>query len=521
MGYFIYLRKSRKDIELENELGDTLVRHRKILLELAKKQHLTITGIYEEVVSGESIAGRPKIQEMLADIENKGCDGVLCMEVERLARGDTVDQGIISRTFSITGTKIITPSKTYDPNNEFDQEYFEFGLFMSRREYKTILRRIQQGRIASVKEGKYIASVAPYGYKRVKIKNGKGYTLEPLEPECDVIRLIFDLYLNGKDGVSYGSYKIAGYLEDHGYATRTGKPWSSSSIRTMLKNITYAGYVRWGYRKIEKEIHDGEIIKKTASTPSPDVMIVKGEHEALIDEDTFNKVQKKLSSGVVLSTPGDAELKNPLAGLVYCKKCGRLMSRLGSHTRNKYATLRCSNRSCNNISSPILLIEEEVLDFLKQWVAKHDVHVDPVVVSSNKEKISILKKNTAALQKELSDLTNQIDNTYSLLEKGVYSEEVFTMRQKKLADQVEKINTELSSTESEIEHLTSINERICNQIPHVADMIYSYEHTDSVTEKNQILRELIESVTYEKVTPNRKGQVLNKNFSLEIIPRIQ
>lgn len=64
--------------------------------------------------------------------------------------------------FSTHGTKIITPQKIYNPNDEFDEEYFEFGLFMSRKEYKTINRRLHAGIIASVNEGKHVASAAPY-----------------------------------------------------------------------------------------------------------------------------------------------------------------------------------------------------------------------------------------------------------------------------------------------------------------------------------------------------------------------
>ena len=94
------------------------------------------------------------------------------MEVERLARGDTIDQGIVAQTFKLSCTKIITPMKTYDPNNEYDEEYFEFGLFMSRREYKTINRRLQRGRVASVKEGKYVGNKSPYGYTRMKLEHG-------------------------------------------------------------------------------------------------------------------------------------------------------------------------------------------------------------------------------------------------------------------------------------------------------------------------------------------------------------
>ena len=145
--YCMYLRKSREDRELEKyDNVDTLDRHRKALLDYADKHHLNIGEIYEEVVSGETISERQEMQRLLTDVENNKWSGVLVMEVERLARGDTSDQGIVCKVFKYSSTKIITPVKTYDPNNEFDEEYFEFGLYMSRREYKTINRRLQRGR---------------------------------------------------------------------------------------------------------------------------------------------------------------------------------------------------------------------------------------------------------------------------------------------------------------------------------------------------------------------------------------
>ena len=168
MPYCLYVRKSRADAEAEARgEGETLSRHINTLLDLAKRRHLDITQIYREIVSGETIAARPVMQQLLSEVEQGVWTGVLVMEVERLARGDTVDQGIVAQTFKFSDTKIITPIKDYDPNNEFDEEYFEFGLFMSRREYKTINRRLQRGRLASVKEGKYVGSQSPYGYERV------------------------------------------------------------------------------------------------------------------------------------------------------------------------------------------------------------------------------------------------------------------------------------------------------------------------------------------------------------------
>ena len=59
---------------------------------------------------------------------------------------------------------------------------------MSRREYKTINRRLIRGRDSSASEGKYISSIAPYGYKRVKLENEKGFTLEPVPEEAEVVK---------------------------------------------------------------------------------------------------------------------------------------------------------------------------------------------------------------------------------------------------------------------------------------------------------------------------------------------
>ncbi len=521
MGYFIYLRKSRKDMELEAELGDTLIRHRQKLLELARTMKLNITKIYEEVVSGETIAQRPQIQQMLSDIETCGCEGVLVMEIERLARGDTVDQGIIARTFSITNTKIITPSKIYDPSNEFDREYFEFGLFMSRREYQTIQRRIQQGRIQSIKEGRYISSRPPYGYERVKIEHGKGYTLKPLHPECDAVRLIFDLYVNGKNGESYGSHKIAGELDRLGYHTRTGVSWSAASVRDILHNITYAGYVRWGYRKTERIIKDGEVIKKTASKPSEDGIVAKGMHEAIIDLDTFNKVQQLMKLAPQFSTPINTVLQNPLSGLVYCAKCGNLMTRLGSSGRNKYSALKCPNRHCNNVSAPIILIEDEIITFLRKWIKKQELALSREIKDNSEETLQSMMKSKSSLQKSLNEAEEQLNSTYTLLEKGIYSEEVFLKRQRIIDSDIKKYRNNIDSVNKEIKNITSHMKRRTQWLPHKTNLLNAYCNAASASEKNEIMRELIEKVYYSKDVANTRGKALARNFKLQIIPKIK
>ena len=134
---------------------------------------------------------------MLSIIEDDNKKGVICIEIERLARGNTMDQGIIAQTFQYTNTKIITPYKIYNLDNEDDLSYFEDGLFQARKYLKYTKRILSRGRLRSVKDGKYVGSVLPYGFNKIKLPNEKGYILVENESEAKVIRLMADLFLDG------------------------------------------------------------------------------------------------------------------------------------------------------------------------------------------------------------------------------------------------------------------------------------------------------------------------------------
>ena len=165
--YAMYLRKSRADLELEAMgEGETLAKHKAMLYALASRHdiHPDQIVIYQEIVSGESLQDRPEALRLLDDVFAGKYAGVLVTEVERLARGNTKDQGEVAEAFQMSNTKIITPAKIYDPNDEFDQEYFEFGLFMSRREYKTIRRRMETGKLQTVLDGNYVLPQKVFGY---------------------------------------------------------------------------------------------------------------------------------------------------------------------------------------------------------------------------------------------------------------------------------------------------------------------------------------------------------------------
>lgn len=516
MPYCAYLRKSRADMDAEARgEGETLARHQKRLEELAERMHIELPAenFFREIVSGETIAARPVMQDLLRQVEAGLWDGVFVVEVERLARGDTMDQGQVAKSFKRNGTKIITPTKIYDPDNEFDEEYFEFGLFMSRREYKTIRRRLDAGRVAAVKEGKFIASVAPYGYRKVKLKNDTGYSLEIVPEEAEIVRTIFELYTKGENGQRVGTFSIAARLDNMQVAPRNGGKWAKDSIRDILTNPVYIGKIRWGYKKETKNYDNGHIVKTRHR--NGEYMLYDGLHEPIIDDITFRLAAKLLKENRLSMTSPTHALQNPLSGIVYCKMCGQLMTRLGSGSHNPCATLKCPTRGCKNVSSPIYVVEKELLRTLEEWCKEYELQLPiPHLPASLNAKYDALK----AEQARKDTFEKQLLNTYDLLEQGLYTPEIFKSRQQLLNKQIEACEKNILKLQKDYDAAADVQRIRTGFLPLVKEVLHAYPVTENAQDKNDMLKQVLRSATYLKEKPNPKGKRENVNFELDIFP---
>ena len=503
--YCMYLRKSRADAEAEARgEGETLARHEKLLLEVAKRGRYNVTKIYKELVSGETIAARPQMQQLLQEVEKGVWDGVLVVEVERLARGDTIDQGIMAQAFKYSDTKIITPMKVYDPNNEFDEEYFEFGLFMSRREYKTINRRLQRGRTASAKEGKYVGNKPPYGYKRVAIDGDKGFTLSPIDDQADVVRLIYDLYTHGEcqpDG-SYrkiGTTLIAKKLNAMKIPAKNGGAWSASNVRGILVNPVYVGKVRWNFRPAVKRIENGEMTKSRPMAKDGEYILVDGLHPAIVSEEIFQQAQKRFHSNASAPVHYNKPMKNPLAGIVYCAKCGHAMVRRPYGDKNKSDTLMCKTLGCANVSSELSLVEERVLKGLKDWLNDYRLKWDGAEKTTEPDvQISVQEKALTSLEESLKTLRQQLEKTYDLLEQGVYDTNTFLTRSQSITQRIQETETQMQNVRQEIKTEQIRKESIYNIIPQVEHVLHVYDTLTDPAAKNDLLKSVLERVEYSK-----------------------
>lgn len=516
--YAMYLRKSRADTELENQGElETLSRHETILKTFAKKQSLSIGKIYKEIVSGETISSRPVMQQLLHDVEQKMWDGVLVMEIERLARGDTIDQGLVAQTFKYSDTLIITPQKTYNPSNEFDEEYFEFGLFMSRREYKTINRRLQTGRLQSVKEGKFVGNKPPYGYQKIKLKGEKGFTLEPVPEQAEVVRNIFKWYAYGdEEGNIMGFGEIGKRLHNLGILSATGKTdWQSASIRDILSNPVYIGKVRWGLRPQKKSIVDGKrVIQRTRDINAP---TYSGLHPAIIDIETYNIVQKRRDINRKNTCPKSRNIQNPLAGLAICAKCGKNMQRK-PYTKGYQDSLICVNRYCNNVSTELWRVEKAILDSLKEWITKYEIEQFPIYDNITAD---ILKYQSClkGCNEKLENLKKQLNKAYDAYELGVYNSIILLERTEKIKKEQTSALTTINELQSKIDKLKASEKQHKEFIPKVKQIVNVYYDLENPSDKNKMLKEVLAKIKYSKEHTERFTKNYD-NFKVVLYPKI-
>lgn len=496
----LYLRKSRADEEIENKFGEgeTLKKHRTMLLKLAKEQNLNIGKIFEEIVSGESLIHRPEMLNMLKEIETNLWDAVLCIDIDRLGRGNMQEQGLILETLKKSKTKIITLRKTYDLNDDFDEEYSEFEAFMSRKELKLINRRLQRGRIRSIEDGNYIGTVPPYGYLK---ENG---TLIPHPEQADVVRLIFYMYLNK----NLGAGSIAEELNRMGYKSYTNIDWKLSSVSTIISNIIYAGKIAWQKIKTVKSIKPNQK-KETSRREKSDWIICDGRHQALVTLEEFERAQKIKKSRVIAPTQINKPLVNPLAGLVFCKVCGSKMRR--RPYTNQKAHLDCPVK-CGNKSTRFEFVENNILIQLEDIVKNFELNIsiDEAPAEKNNE---IFVKNIKNLELELHNLKKQKLKLHDLLEQGVYDIETFLSRSNNISERIISIEENIIHLKNKIEEESEVKNMNIS-IQNIKNTLVIYPMC-SPEEKNKLLKSILVKIEYYKDKSQK-----NNDFHLTLFPII-
>ena len=367
----MYLRKSRTD-DPALTTAETVAKHEQMLDDWCMRnlgELVPETNRYREIVSGETIDARPEIKKVLRLCELAQYKAIIIVEPQRLSRGDLEDIGKISKILRYTGTMVITLQYSYDLTDERDRDYFERELKRGN-EYLEYSKRIMlNGRSLSAEKGYYTGSRRPYGYNRVFKKEGnRRYpTLEIIQEEADIVRLIFQMYADG-----IGATKICSKLNAIGCTPLQGDMWTPPCIYPMLDNPLYIGKIKWGSRKTVKTVVGGEIVK--SNPKNKECPVYDGKHEAIISDALWDAVRNRRRRKDAPRIKISRELQNPLSGIVFCE-CGRMMIRR-PHSGKCADRYQCPNQPyCHNASCTVDELLEAVSEALVDAIADFQVQV--------------------------------------------------------------------------------------------------------------------------------------------------
>ena len=271
--------------------------------------------VYKEYVdrgiSGKSIKGRAALQQLLDDAKQKSFDIVLVWKSNRLAR-NILDMLQIA---DFLNRKILYLGPTpegYETETPTGKLQFSMMAAIAEFERDNIAENVKMGMIARAKEGSWNGGQV-LGYDSVAYssenKKRKSTKLVINEKEAQTVRRIFELYTAG-----HGYKSIVNTVNKEGHRSKKGNLFAISTIKTILTNPVYIGYIQYITSR-----RDWNEKRRTNINPNP--VIEKGHHEPIISNETWEKAQSILKSRS--RTPNRVHSgEYPLTGIMKCPVCG-------------------------------------------------------------------------------------------------------------------------------------------------------------------------------------------------------
>jgi hypothetical protein len=491
--WLLYLRKSRQDDPNET-VEEVLAKHEAQLQEWAERElggRIPEENIYREIVSGESIDAREEIKKVLARIEDPAVAGVIVMEPSRLSRGDLADCSRIIDSFRFSRSVVATPYMTYDLENKMERKFFKDELLRGNDFLEYTKEILFRGRVAAVKRGCYIGNYAPYGYNKIKV--GKDHTLEILEDQAPVVQLVFDMYVH--DGAT--PYQIACKLNEMGVKPARCKRWVKDSVRVMLRNPHYAGYVAFNRIKRTPVLENGKIVYKRLAQPQEDQIIAEGKHTGIISRELWEAAQELVARNPRVDPSKD--LKNPLATVLVCSKCGHAMAlHPYKHAENRYT---CKERPpCFKsvkagalIDAVVAALEEAELPALELKVQNGD---------GDARKIQ--QRLLVNLEKQMEEYRAQEERQYDLLETNPnYPQDVFDRRNKALRAKMEECQAAIYKAKSALPESVDYAERVV-ALKAAIDILRDDSATPGA--QNKAIKAIVDRIEFTSVPSDRENR---------------
>ena len=380
----IYVRLSKEDGDVKDaaKAESNSISNQKNLIKDFLKDKEDIVVVSERVDDGYSGSNfeRPAFQMMLEDIKKGIVDCVIVKDLSRFGR-EYIDSGrYIERLFPALGVRFIAINDNYDSlegKDQSDEIIIPFKNLINDAYCRDISIKIRSHLEVKRKNGEYIGSFAPFGYR----KSGEDYHKIVIDPyAANIVKDIFRMKLHGmsQDGIArrvneMGILPPAEYKASIGSSYQTGfkakekSEWTSVMVRRILTNEVYIGNLVQG-----KRTTPNHKVKKTVLKEECDWVRIEKNHEPVIGDREFETVQRLLSMDT--RTAPEHDRVYPLSGLAVCGDCGMPMVRKTSTVGGKiYAYYVCSThktaKECSPHRIPVGKLEETVLFLLQQHIS--------------------------------------------------------------------------------------------------------------------------------------------------------
>ena len=419
----LYCRLSRDD-ELQGD-SNSIKNQKAILKKYADDNGFINTEFFvDDGVSGTTF-DRPDFQRMIAEMESGKIGTIIVKDMSRLGR-DYLKVGYYTEiAFPNAEVRFIAINNGVDSANQQDSDFTPFLNIINEWYAKDTSKKIRAVFKAKGESGKPLCTTPPFGYK--KDPDDKNHWIVD-EDAAKVVKYIFQLCIEG-----YGPTQIAHKLKDEGIFTPsyyfksiglyptaiiTEEPckWSARTVANILDKQEYLGYTI-NFKTKRKSY---KIKKKIDNDPS-EWKIFKNKHKAIIDEETFNTVQRIRNGRRRRTLLGDMPL---LSGMVYCADCGaklyQVRSKAWSHdkeymvcaTYRKRGKHNCTSHQIRNIDieKALLYMIQQVTAFARDY---EDEFVELVAKNKNKE----LERRIRESKKELEQSMNRVSKIDLLIQR--------------------------------------------------------------------------------------------------------
>lgn len=367
-----------------------------------KEHDITIVATYSDEGKTGTSTDRPAFQAMLAAAVRGDFEAVVVYDISRGSR-DVGDWFQMRKQFMMLGIQVIATTQTL--GDLTDSSAFLTELLTAGLGQHAVLETRQKsiaGVAVKAKQGKFLGGVPPLGYDVV---NGN-YVINPIEART--VQTIFEMYGSGR---SYNQI-----LDAVASAVgKRGRPMGKNSLHSILSNERYIGVYSWNRRRVK-------LFRKWAGgTPNPNCVRIEGAIPAIISEELWRKVQKRMSDNK-RNASNKARRTYLLSGLIECEECGAAYvghtstNKKGYETRsyvcgNKYRTRTCSAKNINADE-----IEAFVVQQLKVYLLETDFEAEAQRIA---DQVNNSSPDLKAERAELASVTAQINNGLKAILNGM------------------------------------------------------------------------------------------------------